>query len=101
MQAIMAMATEMLGCAHFRNDPFKSFYWIDRGSRAIRASMAQRDPFPDPASPLDIPQTDDAVIAAAAAIGMVIPEPCKAGVSANLALLRRHAAILTGADEAA
>lgn len=39
-----------------------------------------------------IPQ-GDAVIEAARAIGLVIPEVCLAGVRANLALLDRHAAI--------
>lgn len=44
-----------------------------------------------------MPRTEAEVTAAAADRGIVIPPACMPGVVANLALLARHAAILSGA----
>lgn len=41
-----------------------------------------------------IPQDFDQIVAAGAALGIVIPDACMAGVIANLALLETHAATL-------
>lgn len=45
------------------------------------------------------PQDETEVLARAAAIGLPIPEECRAGVAANLALLTRHARTLEGERE--
>jgi sodium/bile acid cotransporter 7 len=46
--------------------------------------------------PAEIPLAPDAIEAAAAAHGIVLPEDARPGVEANLALLARHAATLRG-----
>jgi sodium/bile acid cotransporter 7 len=43
-----------------------------------------------------IPRTDAEIAAVAAQLGMAIPESCRPGLAANLALLDRHAGILLG-----
>lgn len=54
-----------------------------------------------PPSITAIPQTQSAVIAAAAASGMIIPDACLPGVLANLALLGRHAALILSESDPA
>lgn len=49
-----------------------------------------------PAAPAHVPQSDEEIARAAAAAGIDIPEPCTAGVAANLALLASHAGRLRG-----
>lgn len=44
--------------------------------------------------PEPVPVAPGEIAAAAAAAGLVIPEACRDGVAANLALLARHANIL-------
>lgn len=51
------------------------------------------------ASPLP-PQDEAAMLARADEIGLPVPEECRAGVSANLALLTSHARIALGEDSA-
>jgi len=46
------------------------------------------------------PQDEAAALARAAAIGLPIPEECRPGVTANLALLTRHARTVLGEDGA-
>ena len=48
-----------------------------------------------------LPRTEQAVVAAAAALGFSVPAACIAGVVANLALLDDRAATLRGAAAAA
>jgi sodium/bile acid cotransporter 7 len=51
------------------------------------------------ASPLP-PQGEAAALERAKAIGLPIPEECRPGVTANLALLTRHARVVLGEDGA-
>jgi sodium/bile acid cotransporter 7 len=44
-----------------------------------------------------LPDSEREIAAAAAALGLTIPDACMPGVTANLALLDRHAATLSGA----
>jgi sodium/bile acid cotransporter 7 len=46
--------------------------------------------------PVRVPQTDQEIAMAAAAVGIDILEPCAPGVAANLALLATHAERLRG-----
>ncbi len=48
-----------------------------------------------------LPRSDDAINAAAVALGLPIPEACMPGVAANLLLLDGHADILLGRQQAA
>lgn len=55
----------------------------------------------EPATPdarWHIPRSESEILAAAAAISLPIPDPCMAGVVANLALLASHADRLFGTD---
>ncbi|MCJ2184438.1 bile acid:sodium symporter [Novosphingobium sp. 1949] len=45
-----------------------------------------------------VPRSAEEIAAAAAACGLTIPEPCAAGVAANLALLESHVARLRGEE---
>ena len=68
--------------------------WLAGRYRREGEAMAQA------AAALLPPQTEAAALARAEAIGLPIAEECRPGVTANLALLTRHARTVLGEDGA-
>lgn len=74
--------------------------WLAGRWRRELEAAAEAEKAPEKAGVPLPPQDEATMLARAGAVGLAVPEECRAGVNANLALLTRHARIALGEDGA-
>lgn len=74
--------------------------WLAGRWRRELDAAAEAEKAPEKAGVPLPPQDEATMLARAGAVGLAVPEECRAGVNANLALLTRHARIALGEESA-
>ena len=74
--------------------------WLAGRWRRELEAAAAAEKAPEKAGVPLPPQDEATMLARAGAVGLAVPEECRAGVNANLALLTRHARIALGEESA-